>query len=253
MRLKVIGTGSKGNAYLLEADGASLLLDAGLSWMKLLPELPDGLKGLAGCLVTHEHQDHAKSVEQILQHGIPIVMSTGTWKALHPRLKMPASQYERLVLQLSSGQHEYISPFTVMATRAEHDAKDPLAFLIRYEPTGETVLYATDTYKLPNRYPGINYWLVECNYTLEKIEEMSENPTLGFLYERLAKSHMSLERLCNSLQANDLSKTRSIVLVHISQDRGDPEKMVEAVHSVTGIQTMAAYNGLDIELGTCPF
>ena len=253
MRLKVIGTGSKGNAYLLEADGASLLLDAGLSWSKLIPELPEGLEGLAGCLITHEHFDHAKAVDQLLRHGIKTVISPGTWQVVAKRSKIDPDSYGGLVTQLSSGQHEYISPFTVMATRAEHDAVDPLAFLIRYEPTGETVLYATDTYKLPNRYPGINYWLVECNYTLEKIEAMQDNPSLGFLYERLAKSHMSMERLCNSLQANDLSKTRSIVLVHISQDRGDPERMVEAVHSVTGIQTMAAYNGLDIELGTCPF
>ena len=253
MRLKVIGTGSKGNAYLLEAGTSSIILDAGLSWSKLLPELPAGLNGVVGCLVTHEHLDHAKAVDQLLRHGIKTVMSPGTWKIVSKRLKLDLASYRRLVLQLSSGQHEYISPFTVLATRAEHDAEEPLAFLIRYEPTGETVLYATDTYKLPNRYPGINYWLVECNYTLEKIEAMQGNPEYRFLVERLAKSHMSLERLCNSLQANDLSKTRNIVLVHISQDRGDPERMIHEVQSVTGIQTVSACNGLDIELGTCPF
>lgn len=80
-----------------------------------------------------------------------------------------------------------------------NDAEEPLAFLIRYEPTGETVLYATDTYKLPNRYPCINYWLVECNYTLEKVEALQDNPEHRFLFERLAKSHMSLERLCNAV------------------------------------------------------
>lgn len=253
MRLKVIGTGSKGNCYLLEADGAFLILDAGLSWSKILPELSAGLNGVVGCLVTHEHLDHAKAVDQFLRHGIKTVMSPGTWRIVSKRSKLDPTSYGRLVLQLSSGQHEYIPPFTVLATRAEHDAEESLAFLIRYEPTGETVLYATDTYKLPNRYPGINYWLVECNYTLEKVEALQGNPECRFLFERLAKSHMSLERLCNSLQANDLSKTRNIILVHISQDRGDPQRMVQEVQSATGIQTIAACSGMDIELGTCPF
>ena len=253
MRLRVLGTGSKGNSYLLEADSATLILDAGIQWTKILPELPVGLAGVVGCLVTHEHLDHAKAVGNMLRHGIKVIMSPGTWEAVSERDGLDAEKYGRLSLLLSHGQYARVPPFTVMAVRAEHDAKEPLAFLIRHEPTGETVLYATDTYKLPNRYPDINYWIVECNYTLDKVEALQEDPERLFLFERLAQSHMSLERLCNSLRANDLSKTRKIVLVHISQERGDPERMTEVVQSVTGIQTVSACNGLEIELGTCPF
>ena len=253
MRLRVLGTGSKGNAYLLEADSSILILDAGLQWMKILPELPVGLTGIAGCLVTHEHLDHAKAVGSLLRHGIRVIMSPGTWKIVSERDAIDAEKYERLSLLLSHGQYVQIPPFTVMAVRAEHDAEEPLAFLIRHEPTGETLLYATDTYKLPNRYPDINYWIVECNYTLDKVAALQGDPERHFLFERLAQSHMSLERLCNALQANDLSKTRKIVLVHISQERGDPTRMSEVVQSVTGIQTVSACNGLDIELGACPF
>ena len=56
MKLKVIGTGSGGNAYLLNAGRSSLLLDAGLPLRKIIRAVPDW-KSLQGCLITHEHQD----------------------------------------------------------------------------------------------------------------------------------------------------------------------------------------------------
>lgn len=251
MQLKVIGTGSSGNAYLLQQDGDSILLDAGMKWKEILAELPDGIAEIKACLITHEHKDHCKCVSDVTAHGISTVMSEGTYQEIiktDTRLKHINRLY-----RLSAGDLIQFPPFSVMPVKALHDAAEPFAFLIRYEPTKETVLYATDTYALPNLYPDINYWLVECNYTTDKARELLDSPEKAPLFERLIRSHMSLERLCGTLLANDLKKTRTIVLVHISDERGDSDLMQNIIQNATGVKTIAAYNGLSINLGSCPF
>lgn len=245
----MIGTGSNGNAYVLQQGRDSLLLDAGLRWSDILKDLPNGLRGVKACLITHEHKDHCKAVPQLLKYGVPMVMSGGTWREISRNVSNPHHYWQ----PVKEGEVRQYHPFTVMAVKAMHDAVEPMAFIIRHEGTGETVLYATDTYLLPNRYPGINHWLVECNYTTEKAEALLESPEKAPLYDRLIRSHMSLERLVTALKANDLRHTRTIVLIHISNERGDSPLMEETVRRATGIRTIAAKNGMDITLGECPF
>lgn len=64
---------------------------------------------------------------------------------------------------------------------------------------------------------------------------------------------MSLNRLCDTLQANDLSQAVKIILVHLSDKRSDEKRMVETVQELTGIETIAADAGMSIELNLTPF
>lgn len=249
MMLRVIGTGSSGNCILLEADRDALLLDAGLRWETILGSLPSGLRNVRGCLITHEHKDHSKAALRMLQYGVPTVMSKGTWRTV---AKNPETLPSHLML-VAGGQALYLPPFTIVAAPAMHDAAEPLAFMVRHDPTKETALYATDTYMLPNTFPGIHHWIIECNYTMSKAQELLETPEKAPLYDRLMQSHMSLERLCKAFEANDLRATRTIVLIHISGERGDSPLMQDTIERLTGIRTIAAKNGMEIKLGSCPF
>lgn len=54
--IKVVGSGSQGNAYILESNGQILLIECGVGWdKKLLPALnfKEGLEKVAGCIVSH--------------------------------------------------------------------------------------------------------------------------------------------------------------------------------------------------------
>ena len=64
---------------------------------------------------------------------------------------------------------------------------------------------------------------------------------------------MSLRHLKEALLANDLSKTLKIVLVHLSDSRSDEQRMVKEIREATGIETIAASNGMSIPLQLCPF
>lgn len=126
--------------------------------------------------------------------------------------------------------------------------------MIRCRFTGETLLYATDTYYLRNTFPGVHYWIVECNHCRAIMDAQYEKGLMdSAMRRRLITAHMSLERLLEALKANDLSKTRKIVLIHLSDERADEAEMVERVGAFTGIPTVAARDGMEIDLELTPF
>ncbi|MBW1875150.1 MAG: MBL fold metallo-hydrolase [Deltaproteobacteria bacterium] len=61
--MTILGSGSEGNALLLESATTSILVDAGLSHRKLLQRFAaigrDAPKNVAAVIVTHSHTDHA--------------------------------------------------------------------------------------------------------------------------------------------------------------------------------------------------
>jgi len=244
MWLQVLSTGSTGNCYALHAGGAILLLDAGVPIQRIIREVANW-RGIAGCVVTHEHGDHAKSAAALARMGVKVVMSAGTAAAI-----AKDGCLTRFITPESLCAMKLVD-FTVMPFDTQHDAAQPFGYLLRYEPTGETLLYATDTYYLKHTFPGVHYWIVECNY-VEEIAYEADMPAA--LRQRLKKSHMSLRRLVDALKANDLRKARAIVLVHLSDERSDERAMVRAVRDVTGIADVAAASaGMTIQLELNPF
>lgn len=244
----MLGTGSSGNAYVLQAGGSSLLLEAGLPIRQIVRAVPDW-RSVAGCLITHEHGDHAQSAEAVARMGIKTIASEGTVAALCPDGSLSVINAVQMLSALRLGD------FTVLPFETQHDAAQPCGYLIRYEPTGETALYATDTYYLSRTFPGIHYWIVECNYIDEILDAQLEDDELtAALRKRLKKSHMSLRRLLDALRANDLRKTRAIVLVHLSDERSNERAMVQAVKDATGLaDVVAAAAGMTIPLELNPF
>lgn len=53
--LKVLGSGSKCNTYIIEAGGEHLLLDLGCKWSDILKSLNYKIDNVVGVLVTHSH------------------------------------------------------------------------------------------------------------------------------------------------------------------------------------------------------
>lgn len=249
MRLRVIGTGSSGNAYLLEADdGNTLLLDAGVSLRDITAAL-EKPSSLQACLVTHEHMDHAKAAGKLLERGIPVLMSKGTGKALGNMLGHTA-----FVSVSANRAYRIGDVFTILPFAAEHDAAEPLGYLIRDDQTEEVLLYATDTYYLRNTFPHVHYWLIECNYCTETLDaQFTAGTLLLAMRGRLIQSHMSLDRLLDVFRANDLHRARKIILCHLSDQRSDEKRMVEEVRALTGVDTIAAHAGDVIDLKETPF
>ncbi len=82
MKLKVLGSGSAGNCYLLQDEKETLMLECGLPYKTILRGLKFNLSNIVGCLVSHEHKDHSKAVKELISSGIDVYTSVGTSQKL---------------------------------------------------------------------------------------------------------------------------------------------------------------------------
>lgn len=247
MKLKVLGSSSSGNCYLIEASqNDKLILDAGINFKDVQKELNFNFKGIQGVLITHEHMDHLKYAPNFALNGIDIYASQGTFN----RLKLKGHRFKivKALKQFSIGN------FIILPFDTQHDAAEPLGFLIQYKPTGEKLLYATDTYYIKYKFSKLNYLLLECNYNKEIAKHNATNGIINKTrYSRLLESHFSLENVLKFLQSNDLTYTKNIILCHLSNDNSNQRIMQNAVYEQTGVPTTIAKQGLNMELKLYPF
>lgn len=83
-----LGSGSKGNSYAVDDGRSVLLLEAGLSASKITAGYRELLPRVVGCLITHEHMDHARGAAELARRGIPLYLSKGTMENL-PEIQNP--------------------------------------------------------------------------------------------------------------------------------------------------------------------
>lgn len=247
MKLKVLGSSSSGNCYLIEASqNDKLILDAGINFKNVQKELNFNFKGIQGVLITHEHMDHLKYAPNFALNGIDIYASQETFTRLN--LKGHRFKIIKALEQFTIGD------FIILPFDTEHDAAEPLGFLIQYKPTGEKLLYATDTYYIKYKFSKLNYLLLECNYITEIAKENVRNGVINKArYIRLLESHFSLYNLLKFLKSNDLTNAKNIILCHLSNDNSNEEIMKDEVYKQTGISTTIARPGLNVELKLYPF
>ena len=217
---------SRGNCYELTSSGGTrLLLEAGLPIRAIRQRLGFSLSGMAGCLITHEHMDHAKAAADLLRAGVDVWCSAGTAQAL-------GLSGHRLHALLDREQVQ-IGDFRVLPFAAQHDATDPLGFLIA--DRWDKLMFATDTGYLRWRFSGLTLIAVECNFADDLLCGL--HPAQR---ERLERTHMSLAAVKELLAANDLSAVRAVHLLHLSREHSDTERFRQEIEGQTGVPVYVA-------------
>jgi len=239
MELKILSTGSDGNCYQLKSKtGDSILIECGLPFKKIKEGIDFDLVNISGCLLSHEHKDHARCPQELINAGIQVISSFDTASAL--KLNNPTC--------VMAGDLFEVGEFKVKAFKVEHDAIEPFGFLIYHDEMG-LMVFATDTKSLDYEIAGVNHWLIEANFSetimLKNIETDKLN---AFLANRVYQNHMSIETTIEVLKKNDLSTCRSITLIHLSANNGNGNEFVKMVSKAIGIKPKIAKNDLIIEL-----
>lgn len=163
MEIRVLGSGSSGNAYTVGNGETTLLLDCGLTWRQLQKATNYHISGIDACLISHEHGDHSKCVGGIMRNGIDVYTSAGTAEAL-------GIQNAYRCNSLAAMERRRIGTLDVMALPVEHDAKEPFAYIIRDAAAGEALLYATDTPYIEYNIKGLTHLMAEANYAYENMD-----------------------------------------------------------------------------------
>ena len=227
MDIQVLGSGSKGNAYLAmlpERGGVTLLLDCGLTWGTMQKKFGYLLSVADACLITHEHGDHAKGVQAVMQNGINVYTSRGTAEALG------IADHHRCHIVEPNAVFNVGPSVQVKTLPVEHDAAQPFAYLIRDTAYDEMLLFATDLQYLPYNIPGLTHAMVEANYEYDNMSLDDSD-----LNRRVMKSHMSIDALEEWLLTGDAKNTlEEIWLLHLSDDRSNEAEFKRRIQQATG-------------------
>ena len=223
LTLKVIGTGSLGNMYLLDYDGEKLLIELGMPYKDLLLNI-DNINSVVGAVHTHEHIDHRlpKTYEEVKKIGLKVITPTNT----------------------KIGKRYKLGSFEIIPLPAIHNV-ECRAYLIRVG--GDTVLFATDTRLLPKvNNVKIDYFIVEVNY-IERIREqvvLSDNESNGLHLNGIYQNHHSLESAVEYFESLQY-KPKKIVTIHRSNSGLFDEKCVVDELSKFTNEIYVADNGQD--------
>lgn len=217
MKFESLASSSHGNAYIVSDSDTRILLECGVSYKQLQKMSGFALSDFRACLVSHEHKDHAKSVDELIRRGMEVYMSYGTAKALETDAAMLVEHME----QFNVGSFDIV-PFTTF-----HDAAEPLGFLIKSRADGDILAFATDTVNLRYKFPGLNILAIEANYDkniLDRCEKLPEK-----VRYRITNAHMEVDTLCDYLRSLDLTECREIHLLHLSDSTSREAEFIDKV------------------------
>ena len=233
MNLYVAGSSSSGNCYLLYDDKGILIIEAGVPFKQLNKLHFFDMRKVIGCIITHEHGDHAGRVKEFQDHGIKCYASTGTIEKLNKDVKNICFFDSKV--------------FNVEHFPVDHDASDPIGFYISYK--GGNVLFATDTYCLRYTFPKLTSVIIECNYASDILNKNFESGSISkSRRDRTILSHMELGVCIDTIISNDLSDVNKIVLIHLSDSNSNEEIFLKSVKEATNKVTHAGREGLNIDL-----
>lgn len=219
MRFTPIASSSAGNAYLVQDGACSVLLECGINMKRLRQGTSYQVSRLAGCLLTHEHNDHAGHAGKLARLGVQVWASPGTCKALGQEGIIPFC----LPAGRNMGPPFQVGTFTVVPFRTFHDAAEPVGYLLR-DSGGEVLVFATDTAGLAYQFGKVTILALEANYDDELIALSRAIPEER--RKRVRNSHMEINRLCSYLQTLDLSACRELWLLHLSDASSNEGRFV---------------------------
>ena len=239
MVLKVLGSSSQGNCYILENKNEALIIEAGVRFIEVKKALGFDIRKVSGCLITHQHNDHAKYIKAMVESGFPTLALEEVWTAKG----VTGSR----AYCIERGKGYRFGRFKVLPFDACHDVPC-VGYLIDHPETGR-IMFLTDSCMCEYVFPGLNQVMIECNYSDAKlVEAINAGRTLPSQRERLMTSHMELNTCKGFLRANDLTNVANIILLHLSDNNSDEKHFVSEIERQTGKVVYAAHTGLEIEL-----
>jgi phosphoribosyl 1,2-cyclic phosphodiesterase len=227
MRFSSLGSGSKGNATLIEAAETCLLLDCGFTVKETevrLKRLGRNGHDLDAILVTHEHSDHIKGVGALARkYNLPVYLTAGTFHK--GRLgKLPHIE------MINCRQPFVIKDIDVQPVVVPHDAREPCQFVFQYgnKKLGILTDLGSLTPHVEKHYSGLNALILECNYDPKMLEE---GPYPYQLKQRILGDygHLSNGQAAQLLTRITKEKLQHLVLSHLSQQNNSAEFAREAI------------------------
>jgi phosphoribosyl 1,2-cyclic phosphodiesterase len=233
LKVTVLGSGSRGNAILVESGGTRLLVDAGFSGRDLerrLAEVEVDPASLTALLITHDHGDHTRGMGVAARRwGLPLYLTDPTRGACQGLLDGTEALHA-----YSSFHPVEIGGLVVTPFLTVHDAVDPVAVTVTEAATGEKLGVATD---LGRATAPVRHALQDCHLlVLESNHDeilLRESPYPWSVKARIGGSHGHLSNRAAAELVRELyhDELCAVVLAHLSEQANDPSLAHEVVGS----------------------
>jgi phosphoribosyl 1,2-cyclic phosphodiesterase len=232
----VLGSGSSGNATLLDTGKTRVLLDAGFSYRELgrrLSLVGEAPNGLGAVVLTHEHEDHLKGVDLLCRrNGVPVHCTAESWRS-----RRPPSTPEPVedCVEIRPGSAFHVGDLRFVPFRVPHDAAECVGF--RIETDGLVLGHVTDlgqaTALVQERLRDCDALILESNHDVGMLRTGPYPPRLK---QRIASrtGHMSNDAAARLLDSVWSERTRHVLLAHLSETNNHPEIALHTHHAALG-------------------
>lgn len=233
MRFASLGSGSRGNALLVEAGGTRLLIDAGFGPREMsrrLQRLGVAATDIDAVLVTHEHADHIGGVFSCARRfDWAVLLTHGTLAASRDdgsgvRTTLIDSHAMVCVGDIS------VSPYPV-----PHDAREPVQFVLGNGGSRLGVL--TDaghvTPHMVAMLDDCDALVLECNHDPAMLASGRYPPTLK---RRIGGPWGHLDNTAAALLLSRVGRARlrHVIAAHLSEENNSPAIVRQTLAAVLG-------------------
>ena len=231
MRFASLGSGSRGNALIVDAGDTRVLLDCGFSvkaTVERLGRLGIAAESIDAVLLTHEHSDHLGSAARFAaRFGLPVYLTYGTQQALSdcwPDCRL-----------IDSHQTFAIGSLEVQAFPVPHDAREPVQYVFSdgQHRLGVLTDCGTVTAHALSMLDACDALVLECNHDTRLLAE-SSYPAM--LKRRISGNfgHLGNGQAAELLTRIETSRLQHIVAAHLSEQNNRPELAVTALATALG-------------------
>lgn len=234
MKLQALSSSSRGNCYVLQNDSEALIIEAGVQYLDIKRAVDFNLDKVAGCVVSHRHKDHSKSVKNLLSDGIKVFALEDVFESI--------STMSVFAYAITPGRGFRVKGFRVFPFAVKHDVPC-LGFLITHNDCG-TILFITDTIGTNLSFSDINHVMIEANYSDATMKYA------GRMCDRVILSHMNIETTKAVIAQQETRQLRNIILMHLSDSNSDEKAFLADIAGTFGVPAYAANTGLILDLTT---
>lgn len=241
--LKCLASGSSGNCYsLTDSNGKILLLDLGIPKNDIVRGINYKISDVVGCVVTHIHADHSKSVKDFKKSCIDVYTpyeSQLVERKLHKFGNFTVMSIPMLDKNMEIWQH----------TNSDGSQCPCYGFLITHPDMGK-LLYITDTKLITYIFlkQKINHMLIGTNFDEETItSDIAKR-------NHVITGHMSLQQATKFVKINETNSLRNVIMCHLSEENSDAEHFINEMKKVVkNANVNIAKAGMVIDVGEIPF
>jgi phosphoribosyl 1,2-cyclic phosphodiesterase len=234
VRFASLGSGSGGNALVVEAGASRVMVDCGFSieeTERRLARIGLAAGDLAGIVVTHEHGDHADgAIPFARRHGLRVWMTHGTLRAT-----ADGGGPDPVVTVIDTHASFAVGDLAVAPFPVPHDAREPVQLVLGDGARRLGVLtdIGTSTRHVESMLSGCDALVLECNHD-ERM--LADGPYPGWLKARVGGpfGHLANAAAAQLLAALDRSKLRHVIAAHLSDKNNRPELARAALAGVLG-------------------